>query len=238
MDAYLSYDHADRATAEGLAHELRSGGVSVWFDADQLKAGDDWAGTLERELRESRNLLVLVGTGADQSTWQRREWRKILEEVWRDPGKRLVPVLLPGASMPAFVRSTSSSGELQAVRIDDPADTAGAAQAILQVMQGTREASLEASPGSGGSHRTRGTFGAARGLALEAAERGARSADAENDADSAPFDPRVKVGKGIPDDSSGRDPGSSIVAVPAAADREKLAARYAKIEEFARSLKR
>jgi hypothetical protein len=223
MDAYLSYNSADRATAEKLTHELGREGVSVWFDAHELKAGDDWAGALERELGESRYLLVLVGSRAGHSVWQQREWRKILEEIWRDPGKRLVPVLLPGASLPAFVRSTSSSGELQAVRIDNPADMAGAAQAILKVMRGAREAPER-------SNVLRGTRG---GAALNPPERVSSSIRDGN----ALYEPGVKPGKGIVDFGQGPG-GSTIVAVPAAADREKLAARYAEIEEFAKSLKR
>jgi hypothetical protein len=228
MDVFLSYNSADRATAEKLAHELVRDGVSVWFDAHhQMEAADDLAGTLERELRECRNLLVLVGSRAAHSPWQQREWRKILEEIWRDPSKRLIPVLLPGASLPAFVRSTSSSGELQAVRIENPADMAGAAQAILRVMRGTEEAP----EGSADPRRTRSVRDAPRGLALSPSEGVSRSVYDGSD----PGDPNVKADKGISVEDSGS---STIVAVPAAADREKLAARYAEIEEFAKSLKR
>jgi hypothetical protein len=136
MSVFLSYASVDRKLAEKLKEELGKSGLSVWSDTD-LAAGEEWRHRLEEAIHSASEILVLVGPKNGDDPWQQLTWRAALESVWQDPSKRLIPILLRGASLPAFVLS-GTSGELEAVRVEDPRHIRSAAQAILDLIQGHR----------------------------------------------------------------------------------------------------
>lgn len=134
MKVFLSYASADKKLAEGLKDELGKSGLTVWSDSD-LTAGAEWRHRIEEAIHSAGEILVLVSPKSDTDKTQQLTWRIALEAVWQDPGKRLIPVLLRGAQLPAFVLS-GTSGKLKAVRLEDPHDIRSAAQAILDLIQG------------------------------------------------------------------------------------------------------
>jgi hypothetical protein len=135
MDIFLSYSSADRKVAEGLREELGRQGVTVWSDPGNSSL--DWRGRMEDGIRSADAILVLVGPRDGTDEAQQLTWRAALEAVWQDPSKRLVPVLLKGAELPTFVHS-ASSGEIQAVQVENSRDLRSAAQAISEVVSGSR----------------------------------------------------------------------------------------------------
>jgi TIR domain len=138
MQVFLSYSAADRRFAERLRDELTRHGVSVWSDA-KLAPGSEWKKEIETAIRSSDDILILVSPrNADAA--QRSIWRAALEAAWQDPRKRLIPILLRGASVPPFVYSDAAGKEGPLVQILDPHDPGGAADAILQALQGTAAA--------------------------------------------------------------------------------------------------
>jgi hypothetical protein len=136
MSAFLSYAAADRKVAERLKNELGKSGLSIWSNTDTT-AGEDWRRRIEEAIQSASEILVLVGPKNGEDPWQQLTWRAALEAVWQDPGKRLIPILLRGADLPAFVLS-GTSGKLKAIRVEDPRDVRSAAQAILDLVHGHR----------------------------------------------------------------------------------------------------
>jgi hypothetical protein len=134
MDAFLSYGHRDTRIAHELRDELALLGVTVWEYHREIRPGVDWRQALEDAIRAAPVLLVLVGKGAEPGPHQVAEWRLMLEAAWQDTGKRLIPVLLPGAMLPKFV--SSGNRDLKAVQIHDPRDLAEAAQVIARTIRG------------------------------------------------------------------------------------------------------
>lgn len=132
MDVFLSYPSTDKRLADKLREELATQGLSVWSDTDG--GGSDWRGRIEDAVRSARHILILIGSSKRVDEAQQFTWRAALEAVWQDPKKRLVPILLPGAEIPAFVHS-GTSGELQAVRVEDPRDVRSVAAAIVEVLK-------------------------------------------------------------------------------------------------------
>jgi hypothetical protein len=131
MHVFLSHSHADRKLAATLRGRLESEGLTVSsLDRDPRSAG--WHRDLEEALRSAAAILLLVSPQVDEP--QRTTWRLALEAVWADPSKRLIPILLQDAELPAFVKSASSGAEVQAIRLRDPRDLDPVIQAILRTL--------------------------------------------------------------------------------------------------------
>jgi hypothetical protein len=102
MKVFISYPREQRKLAEALVNELRKRGLSVWYDEDGLHAGDQWISTTAEALKTADNYVLLIGPRASKP--QREEWQVALDASWTDPAKRVIPVLLPRAELPPFLR--------------------------------------------------------------------------------------------------------------------------------------
>jgi hypothetical protein len=74
-DVFISYGSEDRQFAKRLSESLKllAPAYKSFFDADSLRAGDDWENRLQRAVESSRNLVVLWSDHAKQSDWVSRE---------------------------------------------------------------------------------------------------------------------------------------------------------------------
>lgn len=109
FDAFLCHHSDDKPTAERLAARLGEAGLRPFLDKWHLIPGDPWQEALERAIANSRCCAVLLGP-AGMGPWQHEEKRAALQKRVSDPNFRVVPVLLPGASLetrsalPSFLR--------------------------------------------------------------------------------------------------------------------------------------
>jgi hypothetical protein len=134
MRIFLSHSHADRKLAATLRERLEAVGLTVSsFDEDPGTASG-WHRELEEAIRSASAILLLFNSRGKADDPQRVAWRLALEAVWANPSKRLIPVLLQDAELPAFVKSASSGGEVQAIRLRDRKDLGPVIQAILQTL--------------------------------------------------------------------------------------------------------
>ena len=105
-DVFLSHASADKPAVEALARKLRDEKkLRVFFDEWELVPGTAWQKTLEEALADSRTCVVFLGP-AGLGPWHDTELRTALGQRVRDKPKRVIPVLLPGASqnaMPDFL---------------------------------------------------------------------------------------------------------------------------------------
>lgn len=136
MDVFLSYPTAYKDFAEGLRNELSRQGLQVWSSNGVHHPETDWHRLIEEATRSARHLLVIVGPQAGVDPAQQFTWQAVLQSIWQDPEKCLIPILLRGAEPPPFVYSGSSRDEVQAVRVESPRSVEAAAQAVLQIIQG------------------------------------------------------------------------------------------------------
>lgn len=134
VHVFLSYSAADRGFAERLGDELARQGLSVWLDHRELTPGSNWQEEMEKAIRSSDDILILVGLH-DTDTWQQHTWREALEAAWQDPRKRLIPILLEGAAVPPFVYGDAAGKDAPLVQILNPHDPRGAADAIVQALR-------------------------------------------------------------------------------------------------------
>lgn len=92
-DIFLSYASEDRDRVRPLAEALIARGFNVWWDR-ALAAGQDYAATIERELRAAKAVIVVWTRSSTASAFVRDEASRA-----RDEG-RLVPVMLDRVEIP------------------------------------------------------------------------------------------------------------------------------------------
>jgi hypothetical protein len=96
FDVFLSHNSSDKPQVRVIAEALKKNGLKVWLDEWELPPGSLWQQALEAGLTASRTVAVLVGP-AGVGRWEEPEILAAIDESTRR-NKRLIPVLLPGAS--------------------------------------------------------------------------------------------------------------------------------------------
>jgi hypothetical protein len=110
-DVFLSYNKSDRETVREIAERLRAAGLLAWFDQVDMAPGQPWKDQLEQQIGHARAGAVFVGRHG-LGKWQQLEASALLDENFRRPEFRIIPVLLPGVSgadaLPGFLRQWHS----------------------------------------------------------------------------------------------------------------------------------
>jgi formylglycine-generating enzyme required for sulfatase activity len=97
-DVFLSYNSEDRDVVMEIASYLEEKrGLSPWLDRWHLIPGEPWFQNMERGLIASKTCAVFVGSSGE-GPWQQKELAAALDRQARNPGFRVVPVLLPSGS--------------------------------------------------------------------------------------------------------------------------------------------
>src|SRR5262245_35217657 len=96
---FVSYARADAAFALKLATDLRARGTHLWVDQLDIRAGTAWDSELEKALRASPAMLVILSPAAVASQNVMDEVAfAISEEKW------IVPVLYKPCAIPLRLR--------------------------------------------------------------------------------------------------------------------------------------
>jgi hypothetical protein len=94
---FLSHNSLDKPAVETLAYALLDAGIEPWLDKWNLVPGLSWQRGITDALQDARAVVVCIGPhglGHVQSP----EIEVALNHAWRDPGRLVIPVLLPGAA--------------------------------------------------------------------------------------------------------------------------------------------
>jgi tetratricopeptide (TPR) repeat protein len=100
FDVFLSHASPDKAAVEELARRLKVEKLNPFLDKWHLVPGEPWQETLEEALNQSQTFALFFGPSGLRP-WHNEEMRTALATRARDKARRVIPVLLPGASMPA-----------------------------------------------------------------------------------------------------------------------------------------
>lgn len=99
-DTFLSHNSRDKPAVKWLAAKLEDKtNLKVFLDIWNLIPGDPWQEDLENALETSRTVAVFLGP-AGISGWHNEELRDALSRRVNDPQRRVIPILLPGTTMP------------------------------------------------------------------------------------------------------------------------------------------
>jgi hypothetical protein len=88
--AFISYSHADRRRATGLAVLPEALGHHVFIDYWSIRGGRRWRDGLEEGLQDADVLLMFWTRYAARSKWVRREYERF---ATRFPDRPIIPVL-------------------------------------------------------------------------------------------------------------------------------------------------
>jgi hypothetical protein len=99
-DVFLSYARTDALAVEAIARRLEDEAkLHPFLDTWHLIPGEPWQEELESALDQSQTCAVFIGP-AGLGPWENEEMRSALDTRVKRPGFRVIPVLLPGATMP------------------------------------------------------------------------------------------------------------------------------------------
>ena len=103
-DVFLSYSSKDKPMIRKLASMLTQEGVSVWFDENIIKPGDDIFHQVASGLETSYILLLCMTTNTFGSDWISLERNTMLFVNPLNRDRRFVPLLLNDCEVPATIR--------------------------------------------------------------------------------------------------------------------------------------
>jgi hypothetical protein len=92
-DVFVSYAHANLSRVKPICSGIEQSGFSLWWD-DRLRAGDDFAMVIEREINAAGCVVVVWSEAARNSLWVRAEATEALD------ANKLTQVRLDGVKPP------------------------------------------------------------------------------------------------------------------------------------------
>jgi TolB-like protein/Tfp pilus assembly protein PilF len=97
---FLSYASDDVEAAERIATALRSAGIEVWFDREELRGGDAWDQKIRQQIHDCRLFVPIISanTEARLEGYFRREWKLAVDrtESMASEVAFLFPVVIDG----------------------------------------------------------------------------------------------------------------------------------------------
>src|SRR5476649_1106842 len=80
---FLSYAREDTDAARRIADALRSHGIEVWFDQNELRGGDAWDQKIRKQIKDCTLFLPVISqnTQARGEGYFRLEWKLAVERT-------------------------------------------------------------------------------------------------------------------------------------------------------------
>ncbi|MGD8457505.1 MAG: SUMF1/EgtB/PvdO family nonheme iron enzyme [Anaerolineales bacterium] len=98
---FLSYSREDDGVMQRVKRNLERAGISVWTDEGLVPGTRDWEREIERNIRESKGVVVILSPDSYESEWVRREIAeadlngiKIFPLLWRGKLTNAIPLRL------------------------------------------------------------------------------------------------------------------------------------------------
>ncbi|NJM35655.1 MAG: toll/interleukin-1 receptor domain-containing protein [Rhodomicrobium sp.] len=110
MRIFLSYASENKGAAEPIAFSLRNRGHHVFFDRDDLPDGDSYDDRIQTAIDQSDLFIFLITPDAVAQGRFTMTELKFARHRWRDPGGRVLPVVLtptPMADIPSYLKAVT-----------------------------------------------------------------------------------------------------------------------------------
>lgn len=101
---FLSYSSKDGVAAEEIRESLSGRGAEVWSSQD-LRPGDNIAASIQQEINEADDVLILVSKSSEDSPWMDYEAAAAIAARQSGRPKRIIPVLLDSRASPPPILS-------------------------------------------------------------------------------------------------------------------------------------
>lgn len=103
QELFISYSRSDDAFVRRLLNELDKEAVPYWSDR-QIRAGSIWIDEIESAVKRASVFALLISPGFAKSKYAQFEAGIAVGRA-QASGACIVPILLPGASLPSILRS-------------------------------------------------------------------------------------------------------------------------------------
>ena len=97
---FISYNHADKPLAEGLAEGLRRTGYRVWIDSGELRIGDSLVAAISGAIDQVDFLIALVSSNSVESHWCQKEISLAMTGEIAQKGITVLPCRVGHVAMP------------------------------------------------------------------------------------------------------------------------------------------
>lgn len=103
-DVFISYNSEDRLFAERLAKDLKSLGLTVWWDEWEMRVGDSLLEKIQQGISHSSFLAVVLSPGSVRSAWVNKELAAALAVEIETRDVIVLPLLLADCEIPPFLK--------------------------------------------------------------------------------------------------------------------------------------
>jgi len=103
FDVFLSHNSKDKPWVIDLKNALKSRGIKVWLDKDEIRPGDLFAEALEKGIKESKAVALVISPDAMNSGWVNAEYYRALS-LATNKQLQLIPILYKKAEIPGFLK--------------------------------------------------------------------------------------------------------------------------------------
>lgn len=120
FDVFLSHNSLDKDSVRIIGEKLEKAGIRTWLDERQFKGGDHWPGKLYEILDNTDTVFFFLGING-VGPWQDAEIDYLHNRYIssRRQSPRIVPILLPGASIDNLPSKLNYLKEIQFVTLDN-----------------------------------------------------------------------------------------------------------------------
>ena len=131
LNIFVSYSSDDRAMADALAVGLRQDGHEVFFDRDNLPAGEEYHARIRDQIGACDLFIFLITPGSVRSSSYALTELSLARQRWPDPSGHVLPVLAkstPTADIPPYLTAITyvqSAGNVVAETLATVARMAG-----------------------------------------------------------------------------------------------------------------
>lgn len=107
-DVFISHSSKDKTKVSEIVSKLKSEGLKVWFDEEQIDITDNVTEKLEEGIKNSNYILTCLSPSYGDSKWCQGEYRSIINgEISRTDKKRLIVLVIEDVKfddLPVFLR--------------------------------------------------------------------------------------------------------------------------------------
>jgi TolB-like protein/Tfp pilus assembly protein PilF len=137
---FLSYASQDTVAASRICDALRAAGIEVWFDKSELRGGEAWDQTINRQIRTCALFLPVISAHTDERSegYFRREWRLAVERMRdiADDREFLLPVVVDGTHE-STARVPERFREFQWLRLPEGVTPRAAIERVQLLLSGS-----------------------------------------------------------------------------------------------------
>lgn len=103
---FISYSHADKTFVDWLINELGQHQVNLWYDNDEIKAGDSIKKKIEEGIEASSTIIIVFSKNSINSDWVQFEYNSALLLNSIKKGIKVITLVIDDVELPSNIAET------------------------------------------------------------------------------------------------------------------------------------